>query len=213
MNAKDKGVTPAWRRMISPLRYWRVKHSAKRSFDYGWPLVLTVVTVGLFMFLPVRPAILGEQGFVKGLHDLIGLLAAFFVAALAAVSTVERKALDAPMIGTPPTLDGLPLSRRQFVCMLFGYLSVLAFVLYLASILAEILAPSLRATLSAGHLGNRADHLRHRLCLRILEHGHDDYVRYLVPNREGANVSSRWKRGSRRATDNPAKVAASEGKG
>ncbi len=139
--------------MLAPARYLRIRHSAKFGFDYGWPLILTVLSVALFMALPVRPAILGSDGFIKGLHDLIGLLAAFFVAALAAVSTVERKALDAPMLGTPPTLGGKPLSRRQFVCFLFGYLSMVAFVLYMASIVAEVVAPSLRAAVSPYHLG------------------------------------------------------------
>ncbi len=141
--------TSAWRRMLTPIRYLLIKQPAKWAFDFGWPIALAVLTIGAFLLLPVRPAILGEKGFLRGLHDLIGLLAAFFVAALAAVSTVERKALDAPMLGMPPTLDGEALSRRRFVCMLFGYLSFLSFALYLGSIIAEVVAPSLRASVSS----------------------------------------------------------------
>ena len=136
------GLTPAWQRMLTPIAYLRVKHPAKRAFDYGWPLLLAGLTVGIIVALPVRPPLLGSDGMLKGLHDLIGLLAAFFVAALAAVSTVDRKSLDGAMLGQPPTLDGEPLSRRRFVCLLFGYLSVLAFALYVATTVAEAVAPS-----------------------------------------------------------------------
>ena len=149
---RSRGLTPSWRRMLAPARYLRVRHPGKVAFDYGWPAALTITTVAAFYFLPVRPAILGGDGFLKSLHDLIGLLAAFFVAALAAVSTVERRALDAPMLGTPPTLCDKALSRRQFVCLLFGYLSLLAFGLYLAAIAAEMMAPSLRASLTTEHM-------------------------------------------------------------
>ena len=141
------GLTPAWRRMLSSISFLRVQHPAKRAFDYGWPLVLTVVTVGMGAVRPVPPPILGDKGFLKGLQTLIGLLAAFFVAALAAVSTVERKALDAPMLGDPPVLDGKPLFRRRFVCLLFGYLSILAFGLFLLSVAADAIVPSLRVLL------------------------------------------------------------------
>ena len=141
--------TAAWRRMLSPLRYLFIRHGAKRAFDFGWPAALSIVTIAIFIVLPVRPPILGDQGFLKSLHDLIGLLAAFFVAALAAVSTVDRKTLDIPMLGAPPILDRKPLSRRSFICMLFGYLSFVAFALFLGSVLAEFIAPSLRVSVNA----------------------------------------------------------------
>lgn len=135
-------LSPAWRRMLSPARYLLVQHQAKRAFDYGWPLTLTIVTVIVFAVLPVQPPILGDKGFLKDLQTLIGLLAAFFVAALAAVSTVERQALDAPMLGDPPKLNGKSLSRRQFVCLLFGYLSLVSFGLVLMAVAAGALVPS-----------------------------------------------------------------------
>jgi Trk-type K+ transport system membrane component len=103
----------------------------------------------MFWCLPVTPTTLGEAGFLKGVRDLIALFAAFFVVALAAVATFSRESLDLPMEGTTPTLDGKELSRRQFVCYLFGYLAVLSFALFLAAVLAQIITPSLRAELPA----------------------------------------------------------------
>ena len=143
-----RGETPAWKRLSTPLRYLSIRHEIKARFDWGWPLFLTVVTMLIFWLLPVTPPILGETGFMKGIRELIALFAAFFVVALAAVATFSRESLDLPMEGTTPTLNGRDLSRRQFVCYLFGYLAVISFALFLAAVLAQVLAPSLRADLS-----------------------------------------------------------------
>jgi hypothetical protein len=146
------GETPAWRRLATPVRYLSIRHEIKSRFDWGWPLALTVVTMLIFWVLPKPPSILGENGFLKGIRELIGLFAAFFVVALAAVATFSRESLDRPMQGRTPTLDGRDLNRRQFVCYLFGYLAVLSFALFLAAVLAQIIAPSLRAELSVNAL-------------------------------------------------------------
>lgn len=147
MIASQRRRTPAWKRFLSPVRYLAIHHAMKARFDWWWPIGFTVITMLIFWILPVKPEVLGDKGFLKGIRDLIALLAAFFVVALAAVSTFALDSLDQPMIGTTPTLDGHDLSRRQYVCYLFGYLSVLSFVLFLVAIGAEILAPSLRVAL------------------------------------------------------------------
>ncbi len=143
-----KGQTPAWRRLIAPFRYLAIRHVMKPRFDWGWPIILTAITMAVFWLLPVKPEILGDTGFLKGVRDLIALLAAFFVVALATVATFSRESLDRPMQGTTPTLAGRQLSRREFVCYLFGYLAVLSFVLFLAAVAAQIITPSLRLELS-----------------------------------------------------------------
>lgn len=143
------GETPAWKRLVAPVRYLAIKHDIKPRFDWGWPVLLTAVTMLVFWLLPKKPELLGEAGILKGVRDLIGLFAAFFVAALAAVATFGRPSLDDPMEGTTPTLDGRDLSRRQFVCYLFGYLAILAFALFLSIVFAQIIAPSLRTLLSS----------------------------------------------------------------
>jgi len=147
-----KGETPAWKRLVAPVRYLAIRHQIKPRYDWCWPLVLTAVTMAIFWLLPLRPALLGDHGILKGVQDLIALFAAFFVAALAAVATFDRKSLDLPMQGTTPTLDGRDLSRRQFMCYLFGYLAVLSFALFLGIVSADIVIPSLRVVLSVSAL-------------------------------------------------------------
>jgi hypothetical protein len=129
--------------------YLAIRHEIKVRYDWGWPLVLTAVTMFVFWVLPVRPHVLGEDGVLKGVREFIVLLAAFFVVALAAVATFALETLDRPMQGTTPTLYGRDLTRRQFVCYLFGYLCVLSFALFLGCVAAQVVVPSLRVELSA----------------------------------------------------------------
>jgi hypothetical protein len=146
------GETPAWKRLATPFRYLSIRHEIKTRFDWVWPLILTFITMMTFWLLPVTPKILGDDGFLKGVRDLIALFAAFFVVALAAVATFARPSLDELMQGTSPKLDDRELSRREFVCYLFGYLAVVSFALFLAAVVAQIIAPSLRLELSARSL-------------------------------------------------------------
>lgn len=140
--------TPAWRRLAAPVGYLAIRHDVKPRYDWYWPLILTAVTMGVFWLLPERPPLLGDKGVLKSICDFIVLLAAFFVAALAAVAAFDSETLDREMQGTTPTLRGRNLTRRQFVCYLFGYLAVLSFTLFLAIVAANIVVPSLHVVLS-----------------------------------------------------------------
>lgn len=139
-----KGEPHAWSRLLSPFRYLLIKHDIKSRYDFWWPFVITTVTMSLLWILPVPPKVLGDTGFLKSVRDLIALFAAFFVVALAAVSTFARPSLDQLMDGTPPRLGRQDLTRREYVCFLFGYLSALSFLLFLSCVAAEIAAPSFR---------------------------------------------------------------------
>lgn len=142
------GQTPAWVRLLAPFRYLSIQHGHKTRLDWIWPGVLTVITVAVFCSLPVQPPLLGDHGVLQGVHDLIVLFSAFFVVALAAVATFAPGSLDELMHGTPPLLHERELTRRQFVCYLFGYLAVLSFLLFLAIVGAQIVVPSLHVILS-----------------------------------------------------------------
>lgn len=146
------GETAAWRRLLRPLAYLSIRHETKYKFDWGWPLGLAVVTVLIFWVLPAKPQLLGDKGLLKGVRELIALLGAFYVAALAAVATFARPTLDMPMEGTPPELAGRPLTRRQYVCYLFGYLALVAFTLFIVLVAAEALAPSIKIVVAKEYL-------------------------------------------------------------
>jgi len=75
----------------------------------------------------------------------------FFIAALAAIATFQKADLDRVMAGTPPTIEEFDedegrdvttaLTRRRFLCFLFGYLAFLALALFIATAVALVAKP------------------------------------------------------------------------
>lgn len=95
--------------------------------------------------------VFADGGIVDRVANLLDLMAAFFIAALAAVATFERQGLDDKMKGEPAFLkvrrmpDGQivdrELTRRQFVCYLFGYLAFAALLIFIALRFGQVIAP------------------------------------------------------------------------
>jgi len=85
----------------------------------------------------------GSGGFLASVVALFSTLAGFYVAALVAAATLSHGAdLDSVIqvgkIFRDEDEGQRPLTRRQFVCALFGYLAFLAFVL---SIVLNLIVP------------------------------------------------------------------------
>lgn len=80
---------------------------------------------------------------ISELNSWMGLLVAFYIAALAAVSSFRSKSLDEVMKGRAPTLTVVRhgerttevLTRRRFLAILFGYCATLSILLYIFGIL------------------------------------------------------------------------------
>ena len=137
-------------RLLAPLDYLRIKHDAKRKYDWYIPGVLTIIAVAGFFFLPIRPTVFGSSGLVDRLGQLVQILPGFYIAALAAILTFNKADMDDPMLEVPPKLSivyrGTPfileLTRRRFLSAMFGYLTFLSIGPYLLGIVANIVAPS-----------------------------------------------------------------------
>lgn len=125
--------------------------------------MITAVVAGIFWILPVKPVLFGDVGLNGSIIALVATLPGFFIAALAAVSTFERDALDEVMPPPAPTLDlrtrgmdeGVELTMRMFLCHLFAYLTTYSFLLALLCVTCEALVPSVRGVIS-GFSGNAA---------------------------------------------------------
>jgi len=141
----------AAKQLLTPCNYLRIKQGdtifqSKIVYDFILPLILTaaVTTLAKLISTPIN---LGKHpGLVKSITDLLALLIAFYMAALAAVATFQRDGLDEHMAGSPATLRRTrkeggnpfeqPLTYRQFISYLFGYLSFLSLSLFTFLILA-----------------------------------------------------------------------------
>jgi len=135
---------PVWLRpLLTPLRYLRIRHSAKWAYDFWVPLGLAVGLTVPAIFLPVN--IFADKGFCYYILDLVKLLTGFYIASLGVVANLHREGLDLVMEGEhPPTLDNVKITRRQFLTALFGYLAFLSFVIYAVGTSAIIGTPVVR---------------------------------------------------------------------
>jgi hypothetical protein len=86
---------------------------------------------------------------IGGFQKLLEILIPFYIAALAAVATFAREGLDDPMKGHAATLsvrhahgDWMEhvLTRRQFICYLFGYLAFLSLVLFVGILFLNLVS-------------------------------------------------------------------------
>lgn len=136
--------------LLAPLTYLRIKQPMKRRYDIVLPSAGALALTGLLLVWPGRASIYGPEGFLHNLQSLFAILGGFFVAALTLLSTSDSPILQAPLAGWPaPTLKGLhgPLSRKRFLCLLFGYLAFSAFALYAIGMLAMLIAPGARSAI------------------------------------------------------------------
>jgi hypothetical protein len=125
-------------RLFYPLRYFRLVNDEKRHLDL-WPtLLLAIILAVPFIFLPDTP-FFHKDGFLDKLLILTSALTGFYVAALVAAATFTHPDLDKVFKVGSVTLvthdHGQKilehLTRREFVCMIFGYLAFSSFLISL----------------------------------------------------------------------------------
>lgn len=133
--------------LFTPLSYMRIKHPVKPWFDWYVPLFITVPVFLILLFLPKQVDIFGNNGLVFVITDLIKILVGFYIAALAAIATFHREQMDQELSGEPATLrvhrKGVAkesnLTRRRFLCYLFGYLAFIGIFIYFVGAAATLL--------------------------------------------------------------------------
>jgi len=147
----------AVRQLCAPLRYLRIEQGSglfrsKLSYDLVLPALLAASSTAVTYRLGAQLGLFATAGLIPGIIDLLNLMIAFFIAALAAVATFDKPSLDEAMKGEPAILKlrsargGTrlhPLTNRQFICYLFGYLSFASIILIAALYIARQIGPSL----------------------------------------------------------------------
>jgi len=142
----------AWLRMLlRPMDYLGIKHASKLRYDLWLPLAVSVGCTAGYLALPETISLVSTTGVTSQIQELVKILAGFFIAALAAIATFQKPDLDRVMAGTPPTLEEFDedegrdvtraLTRRRFLCFLFGYLAFLSLALFIATAGALIVKP------------------------------------------------------------------------
>lgn len=126
-------------RLFYPLRYFSLVNNEKRHIDL-WPTVALAALISApFILLDGLP-FFHKDGFLDKILVLTSALTGFYVAALVAAATFDHPDLDKVFKAGPVALiskdaDGNKiaehLTRREFVCTIFGYLAFSSFVISL----------------------------------------------------------------------------------
>lgn len=137
--------------IFTSLSFLRLKSPDIVWYQWRYPLILCVIAQITYWGLPEKPNILGIGGIVASVNGLLNMLIGFYIAALAAVASFPSKTLDAIMKGRPPKLLQIrggeeqeeTLTRRRFLCTLFGYCAFVSICIYCMGIITGFLWPSL----------------------------------------------------------------------
>lgn len=137
-----------------PLRYlWLRAENKTRLLARD---VVGVVVLAVVLSLPfwlTNANYFGFGGFLDRFGSFAGVLTGFYVAALVGVASfatpklgIDNVIVNGPVLDhskTPPKR----LTRREYVCAMFGYLAFMALMSSLVAILAAVVAPDIAAQL------------------------------------------------------------------
>lgn len=138
-------------KLFSPLSYLRIKHEEKDWYDYKIPFAVSFLLTIAYYCLANKISLIETNGLLLQVNGLLQVLIGFYIAALAAVSTFSSPSIDEVMAGSPPTLVEkfrgqkitVELTRRRFVCYLFGYLALVSFVLFCVGMISILIGKPL----------------------------------------------------------------------
>lgn len=127
-----------FRTLFAPLKYLRAKNRLKVVWDWYIPILASAAITLLVLFVPASVPIVRDKGLIYWVNELLQVLVGFYIAALAAVASFDRPSLDQLIEGEGVSLNihsggeshVKKLTRRRFVSLMLGYLSVLAIFLY-----------------------------------------------------------------------------------
>lgn len=142
----------ACRQLLTPMRYLRIRQGislfrSKAVYDWVLPIIISVPAT--YIGYKYSDGIFSEKGVVGGFQKLLEILVPFYIVALAAVATFDRQGLDEPLKGHPATLstrhahgDWIEhvLTRRQFICYLFGYLAFISLLLFVGILFLNLVS-------------------------------------------------------------------------
>lgn len=122
----------AFKKILTPVDYIRIKHPEKKVFDVAIPLIFSVIITSFIFYLDNPITLLAKDGLISVVNGILQILSGFYIAAMAAVATFQKTGMDEVMDGSPPKLKGKDLTRRKFLTYLFGYLAFSSIFMYLA---------------------------------------------------------------------------------
>ncbi len=138
-------------RLLRPALFLCIQSKGLWKYRWGYPLGWLVILSAYLLFFPCtlseKKTIMDE--ITISFSNLLTILPGFYIAALAAIATFSAPTMDTSLEGHEAYLHSregeekkLYLTRRRFLCLLFGYLSFLSFTLYLVIAIFKVASPT-----------------------------------------------------------------------
>lgn len=136
-------------RLLRPLLFLSIKGIGK--FKWMYPSILTILSIIYIYFYPTEINFQGKDSWIAAIFSCLQVLPGFYIAALAAIATFPNINLDRPLDGDEVSVylseDGVikkvVLTRRRFLCFIFGYLSFSSIILLLLCSWIQLATPTL----------------------------------------------------------------------
>ncbi|RWQ14502.1 hypothetical protein [Mesorhizobium sp.] len=137
-------------KLLYPFQYFRLQNSEVRFINFVPTVIFAAIIFLPFAVIP-KANFFGAGGFLVNLAVLTAALTGFYVAALTAAATFAHADLDKVMTyGAVKRLVTLEdkttelqsLTRREFVCLVFGFLAFSAMSFTILASMAIAIAPA-----------------------------------------------------------------------
>lgn len=145
-----------------PLSYLSLKdESGRRLFRRNWVAVLVAVVVMSVPFIFFDANYFSDRGFLDRIGSFAAVLTGFYIAALVGVASfassvgdldeeIEVGRISRPAPDPAENEDSEEfLTRRQYVCSMFGYLAFMSLMLSVGAILLIVVADPAHVAISA----------------------------------------------------------------
>ncbi len=136
--------------------YRSIRHDHMKWYVWIIPGGAALASALVYSILPIRPPLIGSEGVLPRIVDVMALLPGFFISALAAVATFDRPEMDEPLPRPAPTIrvyrsgewNDFELTRRTFLTYLFSYLCIMSLLATVLCLALPLIVPNLVAITS-----------------------------------------------------------------
>ncbi len=134
---------------MRPIAFLTVKGPGLNFYKFYGPLILSLVTVWIYLLAPVKIQLFGSGSATDHMIGFFSILPGFFIASLAAIVAFQGGDLDETMpdVSVMITAQGdtarVDITFRVFLCYLFSFLTVMSFLGFFLCVAGSLLAPSL----------------------------------------------------------------------
>lgn len=134
--------------LLKPLQYLCVINTRRGLYQLFLPSVIATITI-ILVIISDKTAAEALKAIFEKANAILVLMIPFNITALAAIATFQSPNLDSPLSGNPvPSLRRKVrgvyadecLTRRRYLCLMFGYMSLLGIIMFLLCMAAAVVA-------------------------------------------------------------------------